>query len=67
MGLIIRSLWFLFIGWWLASLWIGLCLLLIASVVFMPFGLAGLAKTWDIATLKTSPDVVVKEVSNADE
>jgi len=66
MGLIVRSLWFLFVGWWLASLWISLCLLLIVSVIFFPFGLAGLAKTWDIATLKTSPDVVVNEVSNAD-
>jgi len=67
MGLIVRSLWFLFVGWWLASLWISLCLLLIASVVFMPFGLVGLSKTWAVASLKTSPDVVIKEVKAADE
>lgn len=62
MGVLIRTFWFIFIRWWLASLWISLCLLLIGSIIFLPFGLVGLSKTWEIATLKTSPDVVIKEV-----
>jgi len=62
MNTLVRVLWFLFVGWWLAPLWLFLCGLLVGSIIFLPFGLAGASKTWEIATLKTSPNVVVREV-----
>lgn len=61
MGLILRGVWFVLIGWWLAILWVFGGLLLIGTIVFAPVGLYVLAKTWAVATLKTNPQKIVVE------
>lgn len=61
MGLLLRSIWFLVVGWWLALIWIGLSVFLIGTIIFMPVGLYMLSKTWQIATFKRSPKTVYVE------
>lgn len=59
MGALVRTIWFVFIGWWLGPLWLLGSILLMCSIVFFPFGAYAAAKTWQITTLKTSPQQVV--------
>lgn len=59
MGLIIRGLWFLLIGWWLGPLWFLMSILLMVSIIFLPIGAYTITKTWAVMTLKTSPQKVV--------
>jgi uncharacterized membrane protein YccF (DUF307 family) len=61
MGLLIRGIWFLFIGVWLGPLWFVLSLLLMLSVIFFPIGAYTMSKTWAVMTLKRKPQKVVVE------
>jgi uncharacterized membrane protein YccF (DUF307 family) len=61
MGLLIRGLWFVFVGWWLGPLWFLLSLLLMVSIIFFPIGAYTITKTWAVMTLKTNPQKVVVE------
>ncbi len=38
-GCLVTVLWFLFVGWWLSLLWIGLAWFLIVLIITMPLGL----------------------------
>jgi uncharacterized membrane protein YccF (DUF307 family) len=62
MNIVIRAVWFLFVGWWVGALWVFAAVLATVSIVFAPIGVVMAQKTWQIMTLKTSPNVVVKEV-----
>lgn len=59
MGIIVRGLWFVFIGWWLGLLWLSGSILLMLSIIGFPFGALAATKTWQIMTLKSSPKQVV--------
>lgn len=37
-SLLVRSVWFLLLGWWLAALWMGLAYLLCLTIIGMPAG-----------------------------
>ncbi|MFT4922596.1 MAG: uncharacterized membrane protein YccF (DUF307 family) [Haloarculaceae archaeon] len=52
MGVLLRTIWFLLIGWWLAILWMGISFLFMLTVIGFPVGLYLLSKTWQIATFK---------------
>jgi len=58
----IRLVWFLTVGWWLGTFWLVVAILCSASIVFLPIGVVMAQQTWAITTLKTSPNVVIKEV-----
>ncbi len=53
---IIRIIWFLFIGWWVALfIWIPLALVACITIIGIPVGLWMFSKTWKIATLAEDP------------
>ena len=61
MSVLLRTIWFLFIGWWLALLWIAFAGVLMITIIFLPVGLYMLSKTWQIATFKRKPQRVIVE------
>jgi len=61
MGVILRAIWFLTIGWPLAILWLGISVALIVSIIGAPIGIYMASKTWAIATFKRKPQVVYVE------
>jgi uncharacterized membrane protein YccF (DUF307 family) len=61
MNVLIRLLWFIFVGWWLGMIWFGMSILLMLSIIFFPIGAYTATKTWHVMTLKTSPQKVVVE------
>jgi len=61
MGLFVRLLWFVFVGWWLGLVWFGVSLLLMISIIGFPIGAYTATKTWHVMTFKTKPQRVVVE------
>jgi hypothetical protein len=61
---VVRVLWFIFVGWWLGLIWIGISLALMATVVLFPFGVYMISKTWEIMVLESSPTKVIEEGQN---
>jgi len=61
MGLLLRAVWFLTIGWLLGILWFLASLMLMGTIVFFPVGAYLAAKTWAIMTLKRKPTVVLQD------
>lgn len=57
---IARVVWFTLVGWWFSLLWITSALLVMCTVVGFPLGVYMLLKTWEVATLKSSPKVVIE-------
>ena len=58
----IRMVWFVLFGWWLGAVWLVGAIAFSASIIFLPVGIVMAQRTWTIMTLKTRPDIVVKEV-----
>ncbi len=52
MSVLLRLVWFMLIGWWLALLWIIMSFACMVTIVGFPLGLYLLSKTWQIATFK---------------
>jgi hypothetical protein len=53
---IVRIIWFLFIGWWVALfIWVPLALVACITIIGLPVGLWMFGKTWKIATLAEDP------------
>ncbi len=46
-----RALWFVFVGWWLGGLWMGLAYVLCLIVIGLPFGIMMFDRTGGIMTL----------------
>ena len=57
---LIRTVWFLLIGWWLGPLWFVLSLLTMGTIVLFPVGAYAATKTFQVMTLRASPTVVIK-------
>lgn len=51
-NLLVRALWFLFIGLWLGPLWIALAWLLLVTVIGLPLGLLMINRIPQVMTLK---------------
>ncbi|MBM3282317.1 MAG: hypothetical protein FJY86_03180, partial [Candidatus Diapherotrites archaeon] len=52
---IVRIIWFLFIGWWLALVWVFFAFFACLTIIGLPVGLWMFSKTWKIATLAEDP------------
>jgi len=61
MGLALRAVWFVTIGWLLGILWFFGALMLMGTIVFFPVGAYLAAKTWAVMTLKRRPTVVLHD------
>ena len=61
MSALTRSLWFIFVGWWLGPLWFVLCVFLMGTIVFFPIGAYAATKTWAVMTFKSKPTVVIED------
>ena len=53
-NLILRALWFIFIGWWAGLIWLHVAYVLCVSIIFLPIGLIMLNRLPTILTLRTS-------------
>jgi uncharacterized membrane protein YccF (DUF307 family) len=51
-GCLLTILWFVFVGWWLSAIWIGIAWLFIVLIIPMPIGLMMLNRAPRIATLR---------------
>ena len=51
-SIVIRALWFIFIGWEVTALWLFIAWLLNTTVVFLPVGLKMISWTPKVLTLK---------------
>jgi uncharacterized membrane protein YccF (DUF307 family) len=64
-GCLVRILYFILIGWWLAGVWIFVAWLLNLTVVGLPIGLMMINRVPQIMTLSPgSQELVVRQVGN---
>jgi uncharacterized membrane protein YccF (DUF307 family) len=59
-GCLIQILWFLFIGWWLAQIWIGIAWLLLVTIVGIPIGVAMLNRVPFVLALRDPSEVQLR-------
>ena len=52
MNIVVRLLWFVFIGWWAGVLWFLLASVVALTVIWYNVGLFMVIHTWDVMTLK---------------
>ena len=64
MNIVLRFIWFLILGWWLALIWFFLSLILCITIIFLPIGAYAMTKTWKIMTLAESPKSIIINVEN---
>lgn len=62
-SLLVRIIWFLAVGWWLAIVWVSFALLACVTILGLPVGLWMFSKTWKIASLEENPVDIAKGVS----
>jgi uncharacterized membrane protein YccF (DUF307 family) len=51
-SLVVRALWFVFVGWWATGLWLSIAWLLNLTIVGIPFGIKMINLTPKVLTLK---------------
>jgi len=56
---LVRTIYFIFIGWWFSLLWINAAWALNASIIGLPFGVWMINRTPQILTLKAAPVLVL--------
>jgi uncharacterized membrane protein YccF (DUF307 family) len=61
-NIVLRVLWFIFVGWWVGLIWLHLAYVLCVSVIFLPIGLLMLNRLPTILTLHMN----TREVTYAD-
>ncbi len=49
--LLVRAIWFIFVGWWLGAVWMGIAYLLCLLIVTLPFGLLMFNRVGAVMTL----------------
>ncbi|GAB6880303.1 hypothetical protein JCM17823_25770 [Halorubrum gandharaense] len=54
-SLLVRALWFLFVGWWLTGLWLTVSWLLAVTVIGLPFAIMLINRVPKVLTLKERP------------
>ncbi|MEL7592005.1 MAG: YccF domain-containing protein [Anaerolineaceae bacterium] len=60
-GLLIRILWFIFVGWWLGLIWVVAAWFFNLTIIGLPLGLAMINSTPQVMTLKPSRVTTVLE------
>ncbi len=63
-GLLIRVLWFLFIGWWLGLIWVLIAWFFNLTIIGLPLGLAMINNIPQVMTLRPSRVYTVVENRN---
>lgn len=63
-GLLIRVLWFLFIGWWLGLIWVLIAWFFNLTIIGLPLGLAMINTIPQVMTLRPSRVYTVVENRN---
>jgi len=63
-GLLIRVLWFLFIGWWLGLIWVLIAWFFNLTIIGMPLGLAMINNIPQVMTLRPARVYTVIENRN---
>lgn len=53
-SLVIRAIWYLFIGWWATGIWLTIAWLLNLTVIGIPFGIKMINKVPKLLTLKNT-------------
>lgn len=56
-SLVVRAVWFLFVGWWATGLWLAVAWAAIGTVVLAPVGIKLLNYTPKVVALKPTADV----------
>jgi uncharacterized membrane protein YccF (DUF307 family) len=51
-SLIVRAIWFIFVGWWATGIWLGIAWVLNVIIIGFPLGIRMINKTPYVATLK---------------
>lgn len=55
---LIRTVWFLVVGWWLGFFWMAASLLVMCTIVLAPIGAAMLSQTGKVMMLTEDPETV---------
>lgn len=58
-SILVRAIWFLFVGWWLSGLWLGVAWFLNVTIIGIPLGLKMINKVPFVISLKKRQDLSV--------
>ena len=64
-SLVVRVLWYLFIGWWATGIWLSVAWLLNVTIVGLPLGIKMINEVPMVLTLKRQTDETVITASSA--
>ncbi|MFC7018450.1 MULTISPECIES: YccF domain-containing protein [Haloarcula] len=59
-SLLVRAVWFVFVGWWATGLWLSVAWLLNVTIVGIPLGIKMINRVPFVLTLKRRDPLVVK-------
>ncbi|WP_276273427.1 YccF domain-containing protein [Haloarcula litorea] len=59
-SLVVRALWFVFVGWWLTGLWLSVAWLLNVTVVGIPLGIKMINRVPYVLSLKSRDPLVTE-------
>ena len=58
-SLVVRALWYVFVGWWATGIWLSVAWVLNVTVVGLPLGIKMINQVPKVLTLKRRTDTVV--------
>ena len=62
MNIVLRIVWFVFVGWWVGVLWFLVACVAGITVLWYNVGLFMVADTWKVMTLKDPPREIIADV-----
>ena len=65
-SLIVRAIWFIFVGWWATGIWLGIAWFLNVIIIGFPLGIKMINKTPYVATLKKRESLQIVTQSGND-
>jgi uncharacterized membrane protein YccF (DUF307 family) len=65
-SLIVRAIWFIFVGWWATGIWLGIAWFLNVIIIGFPLGIRMINKTPYVATLKKRESLQIVTQSGND-
>jgi len=60
-SLLVRAVWFVFVGWWLTGLWLSVAWLLNVTIIGIPLGIKMINKVPLVLSLKRRDELVAGE------
>jgi len=60
-SLLVRSVWFIFVGWWLTGLWLSVAWLLNVTIIGIPLGIKMINKVPLVLSLKRRDRLVAEQ------